>query len=156
MTIRTMTVDDIADVLPLIEDFQQFLDNDSFSGEKATQIMLRMMMTPEMTFQKLAVNEDDKPVGFFFGYAQPGLFDGTFIAYEMGMYVDPEHRNKHHGLDLFNEFLWWAKELGVSRIIVGGIYSVKSEGLAKVLERRGFKPAGQWFTGDFDSPEGES
>lgn len=94
----------------------------------------------------LVYNQDDKPVGYLYGYLAGFLFNKTqkMSAQEL-WYVRPEYRGRMGGVLLIKEYEKWAREKGAAEIHSGVVTEHVSERVSKLFGHLGFRQTGQYF-----------
>lgn len=83
--------------------------------------------------------EHGEVVGTIGGILHPDINDGALVASEAFWFVAPEARGRG-GLALLDEYERWAREVGASRVSMVHLFSLKPAPLARLYERRGYRP----------------
>ena len=80
--------------------------------------------------------------GYMFGTLAPTWFCKKLRAYELSLFVKPEHRGSRAAPALIKRFVADATDRGAFEIFAGGHTEIKTEKLYKLYERLGFERHG--------------
>lgn len=69
-------------------------------------------------------------------------FTYDLMAFEYGVYVEPEERGGLLGVRMIQSFANWAKALGVKYITLGVTTGINDEVIGKIYQRMGFELVG--------------
>lgn len=76
--------------------------------------------------------------GYMFGTIAPMWFCSKLRAYELSLYVKPEHRGCPAAIRLIKQFMRTAEDAGAVEVLAGSYTEIKVEKLYKLYERLGF------------------
>lgn len=113
-TLRLGRLSDVDDIMRMARSLTKGgpIDIVGHSDKKTRQSIEAAMTADGSEWLILVSHVDDKPVGVLIAYSIVPLFSENKIAYEVLMYLEPEHRKGRRGLDLMKGFEYWAKLVG--------------------------------------------
>tara|TARA_E500000081_G_scaffold69822_1_gene71846 strand:- start:2604 stop:3068 length:465 start_codon:yes stop_codon:yes gene_type:complete len=110
-----------------------------------TRLFVANLMDADNSFSAVAVDDEDKIMGFYLGYLTDFFFSHGKVACDYVWFVDPSKRGGIAGIKLFKFFEKWAKDNGASEIrpmISTGVMIDKTKTL---LEHLGYNHVGYTF-----------
>lgn len=139
--IRPATLEDVPKIVTLIEELHDLSSMASldFSPVKAKHGMIAFITGGHFV---RVIEEDSKVVGVFAGLHTPTWFGNDEMAIDVSWYVRPEYRD-WQGVALVEQFVEWAKEMGVKQIRPG--VSTSNPNACRIYKALGFSEAGAGF-----------
>ena len=131
------TLTELSFVMHQESQFKQY----NFNADKVRRMWTSYIELPAMGIA-LAAELDGKLVGAFLGGVVEHFFGDDRQAYDLGLFVHPEHRNSKVGALLLLEYIKQAKEMGVDEIMIANSTGVDPERVAMLFERAGFTKYG--------------
>lgn len=86
--------------------------------------------------------KDDHYTGFFIGVVSPQWFGPELAAYDLALYVEPEHRGGFTSISMIRQFEAWAKQKQCSTINVGSSAEIATDITKKLYNRLGYRECG--------------
>lgn len=141
--IRAARVDD----LPALCDMARAMvaEAPEFAGLEVTDAGVRSTLEGWLRLDGtfVSVAGDGSLAGVAIGWVAPFWFaTRAQEAGELAIYVRPEHRGGNHMKRLVAALEAWAREKGAERITLGVSTGRKTEAVAKLYERMGYRRAG--------------
>lgn len=123
----------VADIIPL--------------DERSLEIsLIGMIDNPSATI--LVIDGGDGLWGTTGALLHPHYWNASHITgQELWWWVDPEHRG--HGTQLFDALEEWVRKMGAHSFTMMGLEAQRPEVVAKLYERRGYRPAERSFVKAF-------
>lgn len=107
-----------------------------YYGEKVSLLFDRLTEDKANSLILVYVKDGD-PIGIIVGTTTEMLFSTERVATELVWYVKPEYRNGRVGLEMFDKFQYWAKEVVTAKYLV--MAHLGNETLSKLYKKRGFE-----------------
>ncbi len=138
--IRNATLADIPWILHLVRAMwgESQYERLSFSENKIHQIVQNAIMSQN----GIAVLSEN---GFLIGGVKPHWASDDLVAYELGIYVTPEHRGSFEAIRLIDAYVARARELGARQVSMGISTGVDIERTERFYGRLGFTRVGAKF-----------
>lgn len=102
--------------------------------------ILRLLENPNI-FCRIAFI-DDKPIGFFLGVIQQMWFSNQKAGYDLGLYIEPEHRGGMTAIRLIKEFEKFCKENNCLDINLGSSADIATNSAKRLFTKLGYKECG--------------
>lgn len=113
--------------------------------EGSTRLTLEMLIDGRLPGVLLAAEQDGEVVGMAAALLFPLYFNHrTAAAQEIFWWIEPEHRSGV-GAIMFDELEHIAREKGAKVMFAESTAGLRTEALARLYRRRGYKPAGHTF-----------
>lgn len=112
-----------------------------FSADKARQIV-HMAQDSDNIFVFVAVDADDRPVGFLAALITEHYFADMIYATNIALYVSPEARGSRAAFKLVREFERVARAKGAAEILLGVTSGVQAQRTVEFYNRLGFQTVG--------------
>lgn len=106
-----------------------------FSVDKAEQL-IRFLVANQVV---LVADRDAELTGFFAGVITEHYLSPDRYATDIGVYVSPEHRGGTTFARLLHAFEKWAKEHGVTELVLGVSTEIHADKTVRMYERMGYK-----------------
>lgn len=139
--IRPATLADVASCVDVGERFHAqsgFADFAPFDEETFAKT-LTLLVTGHLPGGMFVVERDQQIVGIAAFVLFPSYFNGAALAaQELFWFVEPEHRDGA-GADLLMKMELAAQAAGASIFIMAALSTIKSEAMARVFRRRGYR-----------------
>lgn len=94
----------------------------------------------------VAVTEDNTIVGFLGMYIETLFFADIKSAFDIAMFVHPEHRQPAVASGLVTLATAWAKEQGAQRIVMSVTAPENTQRVGKLYQRYGFQQCGEYYS----------
>lgn len=119
--------------------------NFSINKQKLLDHVVQVITTADGFAQ--VYEAEGKVVGCFMAQLEPHAYVNGYIASELGVYINPEHRGTKAFIQLLNEFIAWsaAKPDVLFTTFNIGQWTEDSDTLARLLTRKGFQKANEGF-----------
>jgi GNAT superfamily N-acetyltransferase len=144
--IRTATVEDIPRIVELgaIMHQESRLNVLRFDREKVATLMRWILDTGQ--FIEVAEREG-KVIGGFAGFVTDHWASQDSVAYDCGLFIEPEHRGGGFAVKLVKHFREWAIGQGAKMVTIGINTGVEVERTAKLFELCDFERIGYLYEG---------
>lgn len=112
-----------------------------FASERFDPVLVARNFEHAVTGLVTAVFISDTELGFIGGMAQPNLFNGRAVAYELAWYAEDGS-----GLALLRALTQWARSVRATDLVVHHYSGIQDDKrFARVMRRRGFAELGATF-----------
>lgn len=88
----------------------------------------------------LAYTEEGEAKGVIIGQAAPFLLTGQKIASELSWWVEPEFRRTPMGKDLFEAYIYWAKQVGCEFVQSVALHDERLPLMERLYRKQNFTP----------------
>lgn len=132
---RRATHDDIQEAVDIVT---RMVEGTMFAPPTAEKL-LRIITGP---YYNEGVWLDGTLIAFMVGHVSETFLNNEVNAYEMGLFVAPEHRGTRHAVRLVRNFEDWARANGAVNIWLGQSVGQRQAETLHFFERMGYKCQG--------------
>ena len=111
-------------------------------NEVGTQWIYEAIQLEQYIGYMLVDHNVEKVIGFIVGYIQAVPFCHATFAYEMLLYLTPDHRNFRNVRALVQMFEEHGKRENVDRIMLSSTSDYETDGIEKLHQRLGYRTIG--------------
>lgn len=148
MLVREATLNDLDALVDFGERIVQEAPNfNQFNSTSTRSFLAELIISDKSVF--IATDENQKAIGTMVSTTGVEWFSGKTIAYELCLYVLPEHRKSTIGIELIRHFINWALAKGVDAIHAGTTTGISSTEVSKLYKSQGFTQTGFCFAMEF-------
>ena len=136
MRVRQATEADLFDILVLGKSFiKEAPSTHTFNKQKIEQDLQQAIQSPNMVCF-VVENEGEEICGFLIGAVCQPFFLNSFVATELGFFVEKSERDLKKSKALISSFEEWAKSKGAEHAVLADIDSLRD--LSKFYSRLGY------------------
>src|SRR5678815_2699054 len=119
MAVRVATIDDLELLVTMAKKFLATTFQAKYADEDYIRsYAIDFLSNPDAT-KRIAIMYED--IGVIGGVVTPFYWGNLYMAHDVMWWVEPDERGKKAGIELFNAFEYWAKEVGCNQIVMVGI-----------------------------------
>lgn len=147
MTIRPATIDDLPYIINLAADMhaESRYRNLTFRADRLGHLAA-MMIGDDDGLVLVAEHQGDIVGGMIAQVMRNHWFAGEPVAYEYGVFIQPEHRGRMMGVTMVKRFVAWAEEKGAAMIDLAITTGITAPRTGAIYEKLGFAKVGAIYS----------
>lgn len=132
MSIRIATLEDLDLIISMAKKFLETTNYSKFVDEEVLKNVVTTIITGPRELGIVLLFEDK---GMLAAVIRPFAYGNISMAYELGWWVEPEHRGSRIGKELKEAYEFWAQRVNAKLIMMVAL----DDSIASLYEKQGYK-----------------